>query len=163
VRSHKPSGGGQILAEVVCWCRRIHVDTTAITASMTPSRYPRNRHFSAADWSQAMHSGTIVRALFCALTTTSLFAVGIPHLDIPVLVNAADVIVVAEVSERARFGEPEPLSVGGRMVQAVQYSTRLHVIRTIKGHCAREIVVTYTLPTEFEGYSPLQTGTRMVF
>ena len=98
-----------------------------------------------------------------AAFVAELFAVGVPHLDIRELVRSADVVVIADVSEKLSTGTTDVLTIRGREFASWQYASHLIVKATLKGTCAPEITVTYSLPLQFMGYVPLRPGIRMVF
>jgi hypothetical protein len=89
--------------------------------------------------------------------------VGVPHFKVEDAVNAADLIVLADVKQVRDLGSAQPVQFQNRLLQAEAYSADLSVRRTLKGPALEEIRVTYSLPVTFVGYSGLRPGTRMVF
>jgi hypothetical protein len=98
-----------------------------------------------------------------ALCGCQSLAVGVPHFKLDDIVNAADLIVVADVSQIRDLGPAQPVQFRNQRLQAEAYSTTLSVRRTLKGPLLPDISVTYSLPVTFLGYSGLSRGIRMVF
>ena len=95
--------------------------------------------------------------------TCSSYAAGIPHFTIERVTEESSLILVGDITEIKDLGVAPPLRFRGQWLQANAYSADISVRRTIKGPILDQITVTYTLPTVFNGYLGLQTGTRMVF
>ena len=101
----------------------------------------------------------ILGALWCCQSR----AVGVPHFNIDDAVNAADLIVIADVKQVRDLGPTQPLQFRNQQLQAEAYRADLSIRRTLKGSSLDDISVTYSLPVTFVGYSGLSRGIRMVF
>ena len=93
----------------------------------------------------------------------SSYATGVPHFTIERVTEEATLILVGDITEIKDLGVGRPLQFRGQWLQANQYSADISVRRTIKGPLLDHITITYTLPTVFNGYRGIQTGTRIVF
>lgn len=90
------------------------------------------------------------------------YAVGVPGLKIPDLVEASDVIVVAEVGAIKTAGA-RTILFQSRPLNGELYSADLVVTRVLKGSPPDRLTVQYVLPDSFVGYRGLQHRLRMVF
>lgn len=95
--------------------------------------------------------------------TYSSYAVGVPHFTIERVTEEATLILVGDIREIKDLGVARPLQFRGQWLQGNAYSVDISVRRTIKGPILDHITVTYTLPTVYNGYRGLHTGTRIVF
>jgi hypothetical protein len=93
----------------------------------------------------------------------SSYATGVPNFTIERVTEEASLILVGDIAEVKELGVAPPLQFRGQWLQGNAYSVDISVRRTIKGPILDHITVTYTLPTVFNGYRGLQTGTRIVF
>jgi len=101
----------------------------------------------------------LLAGLGCCLSR----AAGIPHFNLDEAVNAADLIVVADVKQIRHLGPGEPIQFRDEMLQAEEYSADLSVSRILKGPKLDEVSVRYALPLTPVGYRGLSRGIRMVF
>jgi hypothetical protein len=108
----------------------------------------------------------MIRAIKCvSLFLASIqFAAAYPgkHFHLNELVEAADVIVVADVSVTQQSG-PATASVDGRPVDATSYLAELRVQRRLKGSCPDELTFDFTTPLQFVGIPGVGPGYQMVF
>src|SRR4051795_6045514 len=93
----------------------------------------------------------------------SSYATGVPHFTIERVTEGASLILVGDITEIKDLGVARPLQFRGQWLQANAYAADFSVRRTIKGPILDHITITYSLPTVFNGYRGLQTGTRIVF
>jgi hypothetical protein len=89
--------------------------------------------------------------------------IGIPRFNLDEAVNAADLIVIADVKQVRDLGPGKPVKFRNEMLQAEEYSADVSITRTLKGPMLNEISVRYSLPVTFLGYMNLNRGIRMVF
>lgn len=101
----------------------------------------------------------VLGAVWCS----RVLAGGIPHFTVKKIVDSADLIVIADVTEIRDLGPTTPIHFGIYSSEAREYSADLLVFRTLKGPVLHELTVSYPLPVELAGYSPLEPGTRLVF
>jgi len=90
-------------------------------------------------------------------------AVGIPHFNLDEAVNAADLIVVADVKQIRDLGPGKPIQFRNEILQAEEYSADLSVSRVLKGPKVDDLRLSYTLPLTPVGYRGLSPGIRMLF
>ena len=97
------------------------------------------------------------------LLATAACSVGIPRLNLSDLVNASDVIAIAEVNSVTKTPSPAKLiEVRSQTVQAQEYLADISIRKNIKGVAPPHIEVRYLLPTVFAGYRQLHLGTRII-
>ena len=99
----------------------------------------------------------------CALIPVCSHSVGLRNLRITDLVNASDIIAVADVTEVKATGPSQPIPFGHQVIGGEAYYASLSVLRTIKGEIPDRLTVRFALPTSSTGYRGLRQGTRMVF
>lgn len=107
--------------------------------------------------------GGIYAVLICVLLIDRSNAIGIRNLRIDDLVNAADVIAIAEVADVKVVGNAQPIRFQDQLLAAKAYSAELSIRAILKGSVANRITVRYALPVAFVGYSGLHDGIRLVF
>ena len=105
----------------------------------------------------------ILTLILSAIWCSRALAVGVPDFRVERIVNSADLIIVADVIEIRDLGRTAPIHFGNYVEEARAYSADLLVLRTLKGPVLHELTVSYSLPIEFQGYSPLVLGSRLVF
>jgi hypothetical protein len=138
--------------------------TTSITDNMIQFKAQASQHNSGARFWRAMKITCWTRILILGgLWCCQSQAVGVPHFKVDDSVNAADLIVVADVNQVRDLGPAQPMQFRNQLLQAEAYRADLSVRRTLKGPLLDDISVTYSLPVTFVGYSGLSRGIRMVF
>jgi HEAT repeat protein len=93
----------------------------------------------------------VFRRCVVAITlVTCVLAVPVPLLNVPSLVNQADVIAVGFVSSVSESGQTD-MTVEGRVVPARIVVGQFQVIRTIKGVATPTVQFTFVVPDQYVG------------
>jgi HEAT repeats len=95
-----------------------------------------------------------VVAIAVVLSPTSRGS-GLPHLDVEQLVHSSDVVAIMDVETIS----PIRFAAGDAQRYVVSPTMR----NLIKGSLQRELPITFSLPSRSVGYSPIQTGRRVLF
>ena len=108
------------------------------------------------------------RRLCCGLTLCALIpvcshSVGVRNLRLSDLVNASDIIAIADVTDVKATGVAQPIPFRDQLLRGEAYYASLAVLRTIKGEIPDRVTVRFALPVSFAGYKGLRQGTRLVF